>query len=203
MPLDSTMRTCQGNAFQGSDKFLRRVVALVALLNLAYFGIEFTLAAAIGSVSLFADSIDFLEDTALNLLILVGLACSATNRARLGKVVALVLLLPGVATIWTAWLKFAAPTMPSPLPLSLAGVAALTVNTTCAFLLARVRCEGGSLTQAAFFSARNDAVSNVAIILAGAATSYTSSVWPDMIVGLGIAALNADAATEVWRQARE
>ena len=43
------------------DEGLRRVVARVAVLNLTYFGVEFSVALAIGSVSLFADSIDFLE----------------------------------------------------------------------------------------------------------------------------------------------
>lgn len=71
-------------------------VRLVAFLNIAYFGIEFAVALAIGSVSLFADSIDFLEDTALNLLILIGLKWSARNRARLGMVLSALLLVPGV-----------------------------------------------------------------------------------------------------------
>lgn len=53
------------------DATLRRAVGIVALLNLAYFGIEFGVALTIGSVSLFADSIDFLEDAAVNGLILV------------------------------------------------------------------------------------------------------------------------------------
>ena len=53
---------------------LRRAVRFVALLNLGYFGVEFTVALGIGSVSLFADSIDFLEDTAINGLILVALS---------------------------------------------------------------------------------------------------------------------------------
>ena len=52
---------------------LRRAIAVVALLNLAYFGIEFSVALAIGSVPLLADSIDFLEDTAINLLIPLAL----------------------------------------------------------------------------------------------------------------------------------
>ena len=52
---------------------LRRAVRLVALLNLGYFGIEFTVALAIGSVSLMADSVDFLEDAAVNLLIFAAL----------------------------------------------------------------------------------------------------------------------------------
>eukprot|EP01036_Dinobryon_divergens_P009847 gene9847-13178_t len=67
---------------------LRRAVALVAGLNLAYFGVEFAVAVLIGSVSLFADSIDFLEDAAVNLLILVALGWSARNRARLGMALA-------------------------------------------------------------------------------------------------------------------
>ena len=52
------------------DPALRCVVVRVALLNLAYFGVEFAVGLAIGSVSLFADSIDFLEDASVNLLIL-------------------------------------------------------------------------------------------------------------------------------------
>jgi Co/Zn/Cd efflux system component len=182
---------------------LRRVVILVAGLNLAYFGVEFTVARVIGSVSLFADSIDFLEDASVNLLIAVALGWSATRRARLGMGLAGILLIPGLATLWTAWGKFLSPVPPAPLPLSLAGMGALSVNLSCAFLLARFRAHSGSLTRAAFLSARNDAVANVAIIAAGLATAYTLSGWPDLIVGLGIAAMNADAAREVWSAARE
>ena len=58
---------------------LRQTVLLVALLNLAYFGVEFGVAIAIGSVSLFADSVDFLEDASINLLIAVGLGWSAAE----------------------------------------------------------------------------------------------------------------------------
>ncbi len=50
-------------------------------------------------------------------------------------------------------------------------------------------------------ASRNDAVANVAIILAGLPTAFTLSVWPDLVVGLGIAALNADAARKVWSAA--
>jgi Co/Zn/Cd efflux system component len=182
---------------------LRRVVIIVALLNLAYFGVEFAVALAIGSVSLFADSIDFLEDASVNLLIVIALGWSATYRARLGMVLAGILLIPGLATLWTAWGKFMAPMPPAPLPLTLAGLGALAINLSCAFMLARFRAHSGSLTRAAFLSARNDTVSNVAIIAAGFVTAYAHSAWPDLVVGLGIAAMNADAAREVWRAARE
>lgn len=182
---------------------LRRVVLLVAILNLAYFGVEFSVAIAIGSVSLFADSIDFLEDASINLLIAVALGWTVIGRARVGMVLAGVLLVPGMATIWAAWQKFLNPIPPPPLPLSLTGLGAFAVNLSCALMLVRFRAHSGSLTRAAFLSARNDVLANVAIIAAGLVTGYSPSAWPDLVVGIGIGALNADAAREVWKAARE
>ena len=72
------------------------------------------------------------------------------------------------------------------------------------FLLAAYRDASGSLTKAAFLSARNDAIANVAIIAAGAMTLLVwRSPWPDLIVGFGIAWMNLDAAKEVWEAARK
>jgi Co/Zn/Cd efflux system component len=187
-----------------SDPSLRRAVKWVACANFGYFGVEFAVALAIGSVSLFADSVDFLEDAAVNLLILAALGWSAKSRAKLGIVLAVILLVPGVATLWTAWEKFNLPLAPAPVPLSLAGLGALAVNLGCAFLLARFRHRRDSLTRAAFLSARNDVLANVTIIAAGLVTALLwRSAWPDLLVGLGIAAMNADAAREVWDAARE
>jgi Co/Zn/Cd efflux system component len=195
-----TMETSSLNTVSGR---MRRVVRLAAILNLAYFGVEFAVGTAIGSVSLFADSIDFLEDTAVSFLILLALNWSARHRARMGMALSGVLLVPGVATLWTAWRKFAVPVPPSPLLLSLAGAGALAVNLSCAIMLARYRQHSGSLTRAAFLSARNDVLANVAIVAAGLVTAYTRSAWPDLVVGLGIALMNAHAAREIYQLARE
>lgn len=182
---------------------LRRTVLIVLLLNLAYFGIEFAVALAIGSVSLFADSVDFLEDAALNLLVLVALGWTANSRALVGMVLAAIILVPGLATLWTAVQKFWHFVPPDAVPLTLTGAGALAVNFVCALLLARYRTASGSLTRAVYLSARNDVVGNAAIIAAGVVTAYTLSAWPDLVVGLGIALLNADAAREVYVAARE
>jgi Co/Zn/Cd efflux system component len=181
-----------------SDQF-RRTLFVVAGLNVAYFGIEFAAAIIIGSVSLFADSIDFLEDAALNVLILIAIGWSAPFRTAVGKLLAVIIVIPGLATLWMTWHKIALPVPPAPLPLSATGVGALLVNFTCALLLVHVRHHGGSLGLAAFLSARNDVLANVAIIVGGLVTSATGSIWPDVIVGLGIAAMNADASREVYR----
>src|SRR5262249_39043587 len=150
----------------------RRVILVVAALNLLYFGVEFAVALAIGSVSLFADSVDFLEDTSVNILIALAVNWPPKARARLGMALALVLLVPAMATLWTAAQKFAAPLAPSPVPLTLAGLGALAVNFSCAYMLARFRHHRGSLTKAAFLSARNDAFANIAIMLAGLVTAW-------------------------------
>ena len=186
-----------------SDTGLRRVVRTVVLLNLAYFGIEFGVARAIGSVSLFADSVDFLEDASVNFLILVALGWAAKRRARVGMLLAGILLIPGLATLWTAWQKFLIPSPPDSVRLSLTAAGAFVVNLTCALLLTRYRKHSGSLTRAAFLSARNDVLANVAIIVAGLLTAYFLSGWPDLIVGLGIIVMNAGAAKEVYGAARE
>ena len=86
----------------------KRTVVLVAVLNLSYFGVEFITARRIGSVSLLADSIDFLEDASVNLLIVAALGMSLVWRARVGMALAGILLIPAGVTLWTAWEKLAA-----------------------------------------------------------------------------------------------
>lgn len=182
---------------------LRRVVLIAALLNLGFFFIEFAIARQIGSVSLYADSIDFIEDTSINFLILIALGMSFRARARLGQLMALILLVPAVALLWTAWQKFHVPTAPDPSMLCITGVAAMLVNGFCAYLLSKYRHHEGSLTKAAFLSARNDAFANLLIILAGLATLFWFSGWPDLIAGLIILMMNLDAAQEIWQAARK
>src|SRR5262245_4661465 len=169
------LRGVEGDPMNSDNAALRRAVIVVALLNLGYFAVEFSVALHIGSVSLFADSIDFLEDAAVNFLIIVALGWSAHRRSLVGMVLAGILLVPGLSTLWTAWEKFTAPVAPDPRLLSAAGLGALAVNLFCAFLLARFRAHKGSLTRAAFLSARNDAFANVAIIAAGLVTFATLS----------------------------
>lgn len=173
------------------------------LLNFGYFGIEFVVAQAIGSVALFADSIDFLEDAAINGLILIGLGWGVAARATLGLWLSGIILIPSAATLWMLWQKVSDPIPPEAWSLSLTGLGALIVNLSCAFLLVRFRHHQGSLTRAAFLSARNDALANVAIIAAGLSTLFWPSSIPDALVGIGIFWLNLDAARAVYRAARQ
>lgn len=183
---------------------LRRTVAIVALANFAYFGIELGVAVAIRSVSLMADSVDFLEDMAVNVLIFVALGWPLARRAVLGKIMAILIVIPAIAAIWTAVQKFQHPQAPDPLSLLVTAGGAVVVNALCAWLLSRYRQEGGSLTRAAWLAARNDVVVNLAIIvMAGITWQMVPNGWPDLLLGLLIMGLNFRAAKEVWETAEE
>jgi len=182
---------------------LRRAVTVVALLNFAYFFVEFTVALAAGSVSLLADSVDFLEDTSVNLLILVALGWPLARRAVMGKAMALIILGPACVAGWQAVLRFADPVAPEVAPVVLASLGAIAVNGTSAWLLVHVRHHGGSLSRAAFLSARNDVLVNVAIIGMAVLTLWTDSGWPDLVLGCFIILLALHAAYEVWEVSEE
>ena len=182
---------------------LRRVVLVVAGLNFAWFWVEAAVALAIGSVALFADSVDFLEDTAINVLIAIALGWGARHRAIAGKAMAGILLVPAAAAVWQAVAKWGDPAPPEVRWLILTAGAAAVINGFCAWLLARFRKGGGSLSRAAYLSARNDVLVNVAIIAMAVVTAVTQSGWPDLVLGLVIVAIGIHAAVEVWEVASE
>lgn len=191
----------------GGERFAarrtRRAVLTVALLNFSYFFVELAVAIASGSISLLADSVDFLEDTAINLLIFIALGWTLANRALMGKAMAIVILLPALFAGLEAIQRFGGPEAPDVLSVVLVTVGAILVNGTSAWIVTRVRRHGGSLTRAAFLSARNDVLVGIAIIVMAVITAWTGSGWPDLILGCGIILLALHAAHEVWEVSEE
>ena len=177
----------------------RRTLIIVALLNLAYFLIEFSAAVKINSVSLFADSIDFLEDTFVNLLIFFSYLITSTLRPKISKILVIIILLPGLTALWAAWEQVMRPSMPEAFELTLVGLGALLINFTCTIILMRFRKNDESLTKAAFLSARNDVLSNLIIITAGLTIMIYPSIWPDLIAGIIVFSINFDAAYKVYK----
>ncbi len=178
---------------------LRETVAIVAFLNLAYFSVEFTFAQIYDSLALLSDSLDFLEDAAINLLIFMAFTWSIIARKRLSYLLALILLIPGVVFILEAISRFQEPQVPNGPGMSVIGMGALAVNLYCAMALARHKQDEGGLAKAAYLAARNDAVANVLIICAGVITSFWASQIPDLVIGLVIFSMNFDAARQVLK----
>ena len=176
---------------------LRKTVLVVASLNLLYFVVEFYYGHLFNSVALVGDSIDFLEDASVNILIALAIGWSLKKRQQTSYFLALLLLLPGIAFLWNAIHQLFTPEVPQGKGMGVVGLGALLVNLSCAFLIAKHRREEGGLVTAAFYSARNDAVANVLIISAGLFTLKYPSIWPDLLIGVVIFTINADAAKEV------
>jgi Co/Zn/Cd efflux system component len=160
---------------------------------------EFFFAIRIGSVSLFADSIDFLEDASVNILIFVAMGWSLLARKRLSKFFSLLLLVPAISVLISTIYEISNSSAPDAISLSAVGFGALIVNFSCAFILAKFRQSQKSLVMAAYLSARNDALANVTIITAGITTIYWDSSVPDLVVGIAIGMLNANAAIKIWK----
>jgi Co/Zn/Cd efflux system component len=178
---------------------IRNVVRIVAIANLLYFCLEFIFAIRIGSISLFADSIDFLEDASVNILIFVAMGWSLLARKRLSKFFSILLLVPAISVLLSTIYEINNPSTPDAISLTAVGFGALLVNFSCALILAKFRNSQKSLVIAAYLSARNDALANLAIISAGITTIYWDSSIPDLVVGLAIGMLNASASVKVWK----
>jgi Co/Zn/Cd efflux system component len=178
----------------------KRALILAAILNFTMMFVEVGGALYANSIALMADAIDFLEDAITYIIAVALIGLGHRPRAVFGAMTAFLMFVPG---IWIAWktieqLFYGLP--PDPLPMGAIGLLALAVNVYCAFILLPHR-KGDSAHQGVWLSTRNDAIANIAIVLAAVVTAFTSSVWPDVLVGLGIAALNLHAAGLIARLA--
>ncbi len=176
---------------------LRRTVLLVAALNFAYFVVEFSYGRIYSSLALISDSIDFLEDASVNLLVVLALGWTLQKRKYVSYLLAGLLLVPGIAFLWNAVNKLLDPVPPVGEGMTFVGLGALAVNVFCALMIARHKSEEHGLVLAAYYSARNDAIGNVLIIISGLITLLTPSIWPDLVVGLILFGLNTGAAKAV------
>lgn len=182
------------------DSF-KKAVFFVAILNLLYFFVEFIVALNIRSVSLLADSIDFIEDASINFLIFFAVSLTTIKKARISILLSIIMFLPGITALWAIWQQIIHQEPPAPVELSTVAFGALIINCLCTLILMKFRNYSGSLTKAAFLSARNDALANIAIIFTGIITILYPSIWPDILVGLFIAYIRAESALVIYKNA--
>lgn len=178
------------------------VIKFVAWANILYFFVEFYFARTTASTSLLSDSIDFLEDGAINFLILFAAHWHFEKRQKFSRVLAGLILLPSLFTFYVLVNRFFHHQVPEGVQMGFVGAGAFIVNAVCAVLLVRYRNNKEGVIQAAFLSSRNDLLANIAIIGAGFLTTKGGSYWPDFVVGVFIFMLNATAAVEVWNAAK-
>lgn len=178
-----------------------RVVLWIALLvNFAMFVIEIVSGLHANSVSLLADSVDFFGDAVnygLSLWVL-GLPVSARAKASLIKAASMAIF--GVWILGSAFSHLMSGVIPAPETMSIIGALALLANLSVAWLLYAYR-NGDSNMRSVWLCTRNDAIGNVAVMLAAAGVFGTGSAWPDLLVASIMASLALHAAWQVMIQA--
>ena len=192
---------CTGDTDRAeNDPGYRGALWLVVALNLGFGVVEVAGGLFAGSQALLADSLDFLGDGTITLLGLLALGWAATARAKIAYAQGLFLLTLGIGVIGVAIWRAMTATAPDAELMGGIGLAALAVNVTAALILSRYR-EGDANVRAVWLFSRNDALANVAVIVAAGLVAWTGKAWPDLAVAAVIAALFLHSAFEILRRA--
>lgn len=179
----------------------RRVLWIALAVNAAMFAIEIASGLASGSVSLLADAIDFFGDAANYGLSLAVLAMAQAWRSRAALVKAGSMMLFAVLVLGRAAWSATGAEAPQPLTMGVVGALALAANLGVAVLLYTFR-EGDANMRSVWLCSRNDAIGNVAVLLAALGVFGTGTAWPDLAVATIMAVLAFAGGLAVWRQAR-
>ena len=179
----------------------RRVLWVALIINVAMFGIEGAAGLQAGSVSLLADAVDFFGDAANYGISLVVLGMAITWRARAALLKGLSMGAFGVFVLGRAAWSAAEGSVPEPLTMGVVGALALLANVSVAAMLYAWR-EGDANMRSVWLCSRNDAIGNLAVMVAALGVFGTGSGWPDLVVALVMGVLALTAARSVIRQAR-
>ncbi len=179
----------------------RRVLWIALIVNAIMFAVELSAGFSSGSVSLLADAIDFFGDAANYGVSLAVLTMALAWRARAAFVKGLCMLGFGLFVVGKALWAARTGTPPEALTMGVISLLALAANVGVAALLYAWR-EGDANMRSVWLCSRNDAIGNVAVLLAALGVAGTHTAWPDLAVALGMGALALSSAYSVLRQAR-
>ena len=184
-----------------ADPRYRKILWLSLWLNAAMFVIEIAGSVQSGSVSLLADAIDFFGDAANYGLSLAVLSMALIWRARASLLKAASMAGFGLLVLGRALWSALNGVPPEPLTMGAVAVLALAINVAVAWMLYRYR-NGDSNMRSVWICSRNDAVGNIAVVVAALGVLGTGAAWPDLLVAVGMAALALTGAWSVMQQAR-
>lgn len=194
--------TCASNAQAKVDPAWRRALWIALVVNGVMFGAEVIAGLAAGSSALQADALDFLGDTA-NYAISLGVAGLAlVTRARAAFFKGATLFALGLWVIGTAgWNVWSGAAAPHADVMGVVGFVALIANAGVALMLFRFR-SGDANMRSVWICSRNDAIGNIAVMLAALGVFGTGALWPDVIVAGVMAALSITGGWTIMQEAR-
>lgn len=165
-------------------------------INAAMFVVELSAGLFAGSVALQADSLDMLGDTLVYGFSLAVVAGSLRARARAAQLKGWIMMAFGVAVLAQIVVKILRGGPPDPLVVSATGFLAFVANLTCLALLYRYRRDDVNM-RSTWICSRNDIIANASVMVSAAGVAMLGSIWPDVLVSLGIVTLFVWSATTV------
>jgi Co/Zn/Cd efflux system component len=189
------------DAAPAADPRYRRILWTALAINAAMFVIELGAGIRADSLALFADSIDFLGDAANFGLSLAVLAMLPVWRSRAALVKGATMLAFGVFVLAQAAWNAYSGSAPEPIVMGWVGALALIANVSVAVMLFAYR-GGDANMRSVWLCSRNDAIGNVAVMIAALGVFGTGAAWPDLAVAVVMAALAIAGGASVIGQAR-
>lgn len=196
----SCQNCCGSNQPIHQSPKYKKALWIVLILNLSMFFVEIVMGVKSGSTSLLSDSLDFLGDSANYMISLIVLPMALSYRAKASMVKGLTMGGFGLFILITTIYRAFYGEIPSHDQMSVVGALALVVNVTALAVLLNFR-DGDSNMRSVWVCSRNDAIGNVAVILAGVAVYFFQSKYPDLIVAFVLAFLALQASREIISRA--
>lgn len=180
----------------------RKALWIALVINAAMFVVELSAGIHSGSVSLLADAIDFAGDAANYGISLAVLSMGLMWRSRAALVKGYTMAAYGIFVIGKTVFSLVSGTVPEPFTMGTVAVLALIANGGVAIMLYAYR-DGDANMRSVWLCSRNDAIGNVAVMLAAVGVSSTGNNWPDLAVAAVMACLALSGGVSVIRQARK
>ena len=174
----------------------RRVLIIVLIINAGMFFAEFGAGLVAGSAALMADATDMLADAFVFGLSLYAVARNDRWKAGVAAFKGALILVLGLGILVNVAIKIQSGVPPSSSLMLIFGAAALVANLVSVALLWRFRAQDVNMAST-FECSRNDVISNVGVLIAAVLVAATSSPWPDIVIGLAMAAIVLRSAGRV------
>ncbi len=188
------------SAEQASKPAYRRILWIALIINLAMFFVEIGAGLTSGSVSLLADAVDFFGDAANYALALFVLGLAPIWGTRVAQFKAITMIAFGLFVLGRVIWSYIQGIVPEAFTMGIVGMLALVANLTVAALLYAYR-EGNANMRSVWLCTRNDAIGNIAVMLAALGVLGSGTAWPDLVVGLVMAGLALHSGVQILRQA--
>lgn len=192
--------SCADINFEGLSATYKKILWVVVIINFSMFIVEILAGFLADSTALKADALDFLGDAATYAATLLVIGKPLKTRSLVALFKGLSLGAMAIFVLGFTLYRIIFTGNPEPFTMGIIGLLALSANMISVLLLMKYR-DGDSNVRSVWLCSRNDAIGNVAVMLAGASVFATGTVWPDIIVAFVIAGLFMHSSVKITLQA--